>query len=243
MSRLLGTTAPPHKLWLTTQAQLPGPAWHINPRRELPNKSSQKTPAPNKYNPRKSLLKSRSYSIGVRLKTECELKDSNVPGPAKYNSCQSFKSLYDIHPSWTIQSRRKNANDNRHKKAFPAPNKYWPKKNPKLRRSPAFSMTSRLDYGSPYYSANKSNPGPGSYNIKSTIAQHKYPISIKGRRYVINKSKTPATNHYKVTRSSRPSSARSCTMGFRHKRPKLKIHSTPGPIYHVLKPMGYRPKF
>lgn len=237
--------APSHSLWRTTQAQLPGAAFSIKPRRDLTNKTTpSQTPAPNKYAPQR-LLKSHSFSIGMRLKSESELNQSSCN--KQYNSTKAYKRLYDVTPSWTMQSRTILNSQTKGNRNKPAPNNYFPKTNPKLRRAPSWSFRPRLQHGSPLESMGcKNNPGPSAYYLPSCVGSQKYqyPITIKARRYVINKQKLnhPAPNLYKPTRGSRPVSARAWTMAGRINS-KSKRHMSPGPIYNVCKPMGYQKRF
>eukprot|EP01083_Nonionella_stella_P204411 745185_1 len=239
MSRIPGVPAPSHVLWKTTQAQLCGPAHPLKPRRDRGNKTTpSQTPAPNRYTPRR-LSKSYSYSMGIRLKSESELKDACVPGPTKYNSTKSYKALYDKSPSWSMQSRTLLQSQTKANLKKPGPTKYYPKPNPKLRRSPSYSFRPRLQRGSPLDALGcKDNPGPSAYYLPSTLSTHRYSITMKSRTYKLNKQQlsNPAPNHYNPKRGSRPHSARTCTMSFRINS-KSKKHASPGPIYNVTKPM------
>ena len=184
---------------------------------------------------------SSSYSIGVRLKSETEMKDQSVPGAGKYNSNPSYKKLYDTLPQFSIYSKPKLYNNMSN---IPAPNKYFPKHNPKRKSAPKYSMKPRLLVGSPMYAmtSNRRGPGPGAYNLKSTVSAQQYKIKFKPRRSLSNKNVTPAPNHYKPDRGSRPQSAHSYSMLFR-RQVKNHMHESPGPIYNTLRPLGYQQPF
>lgn len=184
---------------------------------------------------------SSSYSIGVRLKSEIELKDKAIPGAGKYNSRYAYKKLYDSLPQFTLRPRTPIYMPS---KGIPAPNKYFPGPNPKQRFAPKYSMKPRLEVGSPMYSlsSNRRGPGPGAYNIKSCIAVQQYKIKFKSRHDLRDRSISPACNHYKPDRGSRPHSAHSYSMLFRRQVKNL-AYESPGPIYNTLRPLGYRKPF
>ena len=148
--------------------------------------------------------------MGIRLKSEAELKDKFVPGPGKYDAGTAHKSLYDITPAWTMQPRPQTAFS---KMDIPAPNRYYPKHNPKQKTPPCYSMGGRLIHGSPMdATGSKHTPGPGTYTLPTTLENR--PITIKSRKDKKTIATTPGPNHYNPDRGARPASARAWTIGY-----------------------------
>lgn len=229
MPALCGMPAPSHKLWKVTQAQRTGPVWSMYTRREIKGRGND-TPSPNVY-VLPSALSQRSFTLSKRLPSEAEMSDRSVPGP-KYMP----KPVVCIRVT-TLKSRPQSAPSSR---GIPGPAKYYPKFNPgKFKRSPSFTLKSRVSFGDPMGPASKTSPGPAAYMLPSTVTDVR-PISLKGRVFMkTNADRTPAPNCYRPTRGARPASSRAYTIAFRRDM-KDKSRDTPGPIYDPLKPMGFQ---
>lgn len=222
--------ARPCKLWKVSQATRSGPAWTIGTRNTKRNRKND-GPAANAYKIPSSKSK-RSCKIGKRFTNKDH--DELLPGPAKYNISESYKTVKTSTPRFSIKAKRKDRGEPLGHE-IPGPGKYYPSANTKYKKQPKYSFSARNSDNS------KSNtPGPAAYHLPSTRSVSK--ITMKGRWKSRQKSNTPGPNHYNPERGARPQSARSCSISARNFLPD-KSRDSPGPaLYNPSKNMGYQPE-
>eukprot|EP00441_Pelagodinium_beii_P045691 CAMPEP_0197623090 /NCGR_PEP_ID=MMETSP1338-20131121/3164_1 /TAXON_ID=43686 ORGANISM="Pelagodinium beii, Strain RCC1491" /NCGR_SAMPLE_ID=MMETSP1338 /ASSEMBLY_ACC=CAM_ASM_000754 /LENGTH=267 /DNA_ID=CAMNT_0043192941 /DNA_START=90 /DNA_END=891 /DNA_ORIENTATION=+ len=149
-----------------------------------------------------------------------KVKVKNVPGPGQYALTNSEKDKYAKSPSYSIGGGSK---DGKAWGAMPGPGAYTPA-NPAF-TSPKwpFSTDSRLKTGRA-----SSTPGPGNYDLKTTLAGKDTSIASKPEFRL--RSTTPGPGAYNANFSSCSSFESAPKVGFGNSnRGKLAPSKTPGP--------------
>mmetsp|Transcript_31318 Transcript_31318/g.73022 ORF Transcript_31318/g.73022 Transcript_31318/m.73022 type:complete len:224 (+) Transcript_31318:124-795(+) len=124
----------------------------------------------------------------ISSRTELAEQKRISPGPGQYK-LSAIEDKYERSASWTIGSRYKNAREERE---MPGPGKYQPPVT-STRASPkwGFSTAQR-----PYFKSRGTTPGPGHYDLKSTMEGLSCSISTRSQGS-IGISQTPGPGEYK----------------------------------------------
>lgn len=222
--------ARPSGLWKVSQANRSGPAWTIGTR-DKRNKKKNETPAANAYKI-PSTKSRRGCKIGKRFSNKDA--DELLPGPAKYNISDSYKSVKPGTPRYSIKAKRKDHGEPLGHE-IPGPGKYYPSANIKYKKQPKYTFSARN-----HDDRKDTTPGPAAYHLPTTRSSSR--ITMKGRWKKKQKSNTPGPNHYNPERGARPQSARSCSISARNFIPD-KFEDSPGPaLYNPSRSMGYHPE-
>eukprot|EP00930_Biecheleria_cincta_P046807 TRINITY_DN3233_c0_g1_i1.p1 TRINITY_DN3233_c0_g1~~TRINITY_DN3233_c0_g1_i1.p1 ORF type:complete len:224 (-),score=21.21 TRINITY_DN3233_c0_g1_i1:62-733(-) len=147
-------------------------------------------------------------------------KPSKMPGPGQYQLVDTQKDKFRRSASYTIGG---SAGEGKAWGAMPGPGAYSPA-NPAF-ASPkwAFSCDSRLK------SLKRSTtPGPGAYDIKSTLEGRDTSICSKPERRIL--AQTPGPGAYNASYKSCSNFESSSSFGFgASDRQKMSVSKTPGP--------------
>merc|ERR1712048_950298 len=202
--------------------------WTIGCRSKRKNRSE--TPAANAYKIPSTKSK-RSCKIGKRFQNKDA--DTLLPGPAKYDITDAYRSVKGSTPRYSIKSKRKDRGAPLGHET-PGPGQYSPAIDVKYKKQPKYSFSSRSADN-----RNSETPGPAAYQLPSTMKRSN--ITMKGRWKDKSNSTGPGPNHYNPDRGARPQSARSYTISSRTFAPD-KLAGTPGPaLYNTSRSMGYQP--
>jgi len=152
--------------------------------------------------------------------TTAKDKVKTCPGPGQYAQLPSDKDKFTRTPSWSMGGSTR---DGKAWGAMPGPGAYSPE-NPKF-VSPkwAFSTDSRLKN-----SKRSTTPGPGNYELKSTLQGKDTSIASKPEFRL--RSGTPGPGAYNACYDSSSSFESAPKVGFGNaKTPKMASSKSPGP--------------
>lgn len=181
------------------------------------------SPGPGSYNHHSS-LKKNGWSIQGKRKPRSKSEDVG-PGPAAYNL--KFPEIDRRNPAWTMGGKHKHKD---RESNGPGPNSYFPSINPVKARPKSAAFTK----GKRDKMHGDNMPGPGNYNMKSTLGGPKYGIAGRPKTSKRQGDGPGPSAYYPndYQTKTRPKSAKIGTS----KRMQKVIDNTPGPGQYERKP-------
>lgn len=145
-----------------TKPQAPGYKAGTGQRNTFDEKTSKSIPGPGNYAP-KTPEAAPKFSMGIRLKDQSKMQ---TPGAGTYEPVgQTLKTKY---PVYSMGAKLPTELDKSPTKFVPGPGQYVNSAEKLRQTSPSFGFGTMQR---PDIAKKSSNPGPGTYELKSTIAE------------------------------------------------------------------------
>lgn len=194
---------------------------------DLRSKDMRSRPAPNQYSIPSTINTKRGPIMGARLRGH---KRASTPGPGNYNMHNSYLSLADSTPGYSMGRRLSRPNKNQ---SLPGPGSYSLKsyRNVMCENRPQYTMRPRT--ATRLRGGMRDTPG-AKYEIPSTIGSGlKKTMSSRSFRPLRKSASTPAPNAYSPNKLVCMSQKPSFSMRARTPGPKPGYASNPGPKYMI----------